>query len=167
MIATDSTVSLSSEEAYVTTSSHDLLFRVLHCRELAAVPSRHSLKGVGQVRIGRGESTRAHRDDDGDGSLRLSVADTSVSSEHALLVRDDAGYMLRDCGSKNGSSVDGERMAERRLHDGALIELGGVFFVYRKNVQIHEPDFQPDFVPTLGPLATLWPPLDTEMKRLR
>lgn len=50
-----------------------------------------------------------------------------VSREHAAFVRDAAGVLVRDLGSKNGVVVGGARVAgERRLADGDVVEVGAV-----------------------------------------
>lgn len=52
--------------------------------------------------------------------------DLDVSAKHAEIVRDAAGtYRIRDCGSTNGTFVNGLRITgEETLHDGDVIWLG-------------------------------------------
>src|SRR2546423_12637079 len=50
-----------------------------------------------------------------------------VSRSHAVVWIDEQGNpWVRDLGSANGTSVDGERITERQLHDGSLVTLGDV-----------------------------------------
>lgn len=69
----------------------------------------------GPVTIGRGD----------DCDLRLAHA--SISRRHAELQADEAGWMLRDLGSKNGSHVGGQPVAQARLAQGAWIRLGDLY----------------------------------------
>ncbi len=47
-----------------------------------------------------------------------------VSSRHAEIFKDDAGFRIRDLGSTNGTYVDGERIAEAELHFQSVVQLG-------------------------------------------
>lgn len=69
----------------------------------------------GATRIGRGAE------------LPVSIADRSVSREHAVLERTSTGLTLQDLGSRNGTTVNGERLvAPRELHSGDRIAFGNV-----------------------------------------
>ena len=51
--------------------------------------------------------------------------DKKASGHHAEITRDEAGYVLTDLGSTNGTYVHGEAVAgSLRLEDGAKVELG-------------------------------------------
>ena len=51
--------------------------------------------------------------------------DLEVSSRHAELYIDpERGLCIRDLGSTNGTYIDGERVDDDPIHDGAKIELG-------------------------------------------
>jgi pSer/pThr/pTyr-binding forkhead associated (FHA) protein len=53
------------------------------------------------------------------------IASPSVSRFHAEIVFDqDAGYVLRDCGSSNGTQVNGEEVESRLLQAGDEITIG-------------------------------------------
>jgi serine phosphatase RsbU (regulator of sigma subunit)/pSer/pThr/pTyr-binding forkhead associated (FHA) protein len=54
--------------------------------------------------------------------VRVSGAD--VSRQHAELVMQDGKILLRDCGSKFGTFVNGEQITERELKPGDAIGLG-------------------------------------------
>lgn len=60
----------------------------------------------------------------------LAVLHPSVSLVHAELVRGDAGWMMADRGSLNGTFLDGERVREARVRTGSLIRFGDVGFFF-------------------------------------
>lgn len=69
----------------------------------------------------------------------LVVLASSVSREHAELRRTDAGWHLRDLGSRNGTFVDGARAQGRApLQDRTLIKIGDVALWFLAEV-VHEP----------------------------
>lgn len=60
------------------------------------------------------------RDDAND----IVIPDRRVSRRHAEVVQVGSEFILRDCASKNGTFVNGERVVqERRLHDGDEIQI--------------------------------------------
>ena len=61
----------------------------------------------------------------------LQILDNSVSGKHAELVVDANGVLLRDLGSTNGTRVGGDRVLEKRLHDGAAVIFGNIEFAFR------------------------------------
>ena len=57
--------------------------------------------------------------------------DITVSRRHAEVVRDDDGmFVLRDVGSLNGTYLDGERVPEALLREGAQIQIGKFRLVF-------------------------------------
>jgi len=52
------------------------------------------------------------------------LADDSVSRRHAEVRRQGSEIMVVDLGSTNGTKVNGERVAERILDDGDLVDVG-------------------------------------------
>lgn len=83
--------------------------------------SRHLLRGLDRVTIGRGPVHAAHRDRT---QLRVALPDRHLSSEHVAIERGLGGWTIRDLGSKNGVVVNGERVTARSLDDGDWIEIG-------------------------------------------
>jgi hypothetical protein len=65
-------------------------------------------------------------------SNSISIADGSVSSNHARIVRTGEGFFLEDLQSRNGTFVNGEKVAEekRLLADGDLIRVGKVILTF-------------------------------------
>src|SRR4051812_2813104 len=47
-----------------------------------------------------------------------------ISTLHCILTRGSYGFHVRDCGSRAGTKVNGERVQESTLHDGDLLQLG-------------------------------------------
>ena len=106
------------------------LFVVLHCDRPLAGSSRHDLAELDGVVIGRGAERSARRAA-GDRRLELRFPGGTVSSIHARLERDGAGWTIVDEGSKNGTFVNGERVPRAALRDGDLLEIGATLLVYR------------------------------------
>lgn len=63
-------------------------------------------------------------------SADLLLEDTSVSRQHAELIRQGNGYLIRDLGSTNGTLVNGGRMMEHTLRSGDTIKLGSFIFKF-------------------------------------
>ncbi len=149
------------------------LFLVLDCDRPCAAPSRHSLDGIDEVQLGRGNERHAARvTEAGRHLLQLSLPDRRTSREHVRLVRTGTIWTLEDLGSKNGSMVNGARIAgKRRLSAGDLLELGHTFLIFHDAVPTSE--LEPsDFVASIGGdatggLATLNPPLGHQLAELR
>lgn len=59
-------------------------------------------------------------------SCGLALEDTTVSREHAALVRRGASWWVVDLGSTNGTKVNGRRAAEQPIGPGDRLELGDV-----------------------------------------
>ena len=65
----------------------------------------------------------------------LVVSDPSVSSHHAEIRPDDQGYSIIDLGSKNGTFINGQRLAintPRRLHTGDTIRMSDFIITYEE-----------------------------------
>jgi pSer/pThr/pTyr-binding forkhead associated (FHA) protein len=56
----------------------------------------------------------------------VTIEDAAVSRRHALVVSRDGGWVLLDDRSRNGTFLNGERVAEARLHHGDVITVGPV-----------------------------------------
>jgi transcriptional regulator with GAF, ATPase, and Fis domain len=54
----------------------------------------------------------------------LVLTDTSVSGTHCEIVASEAGFLLRDLGATNGTSVGGVRVREAWLEPGVTLKLG-------------------------------------------
>ena len=60
------------------------------------------------------------------------IPDYAISKKHALIEIRGEDYLLRDCGSTNGTRLNGERLESRpvRLRDGALISFARYEFSF-------------------------------------
>jgi pSer/pThr/pTyr-binding forkhead associated (FHA) protein len=67
-------------------------------------------------------------------SADVRLDDATVSRKHAVIVRRDDGVVILDDRSMNGVWVDGERVTEARLADGAEIMLGRIALRFRTAV---------------------------------
>ncbi len=60
----------------------------------------------------------------------VQIQDNSVSGQHAELVVEPAGVLVRDLGSTNGTRIGSERVLEQRLADGDTVLFGNVRFTF-------------------------------------
>ncbi|MDQ3357434.1 MAG: FHA domain-containing protein [Actinomycetota bacterium] len=56
--------------------------------------------------------------------------DVTVSRRHAVFARVDAGYVVRDVGSLNGTYVNRTRIDQARLEQGDEVQIGKFRLVY-------------------------------------
>src|SRR5262249_6270194 len=94
--------------------------------------------------------------------VRIELADSWVSTEHAALERALGQWVVVDLGSKNGVVVDGERVTRRLLADGVWIEVGHPLLRFRTlDLDADAPDDR------VGDATTsLVPEVERAMKRL-
>lgn len=62
---------------------------------------------------------------------QIQIVKPGISRKHALVEHTADGYLLRDLESNNGTYVNGDRIVERLLVDGDLVEVGPVKLVFR------------------------------------
>jgi FHA domain len=71
------------------------------------------------------------------------IGHPTVSANHCELVVTDAGVMLRDCNSTNGTFLNGDPVREAWLLPGQSVKLGDVeLFVENTDVNIAIPEFE-------------------------
>src|SRR6266481_5268005 len=63
-------------------------------------------------------------------SNRLSINDPSLSRQHCVIARRDAGFEIRDLDSRNGTFVNGVPVHERMLTAGDEIQIGNSLFLF-------------------------------------
>lgn len=109
---------------------------------------RYENKPVSQYELSEGETSIGRRTDND-----IRVDDVAVSSHHALLrVRRDEHFTsqlhveIEDCGSTNGTVVNGKPIKKQRLSHGDIIRLGH-----------HELVFHDEQVSSLGETAIYIP----------
>lgn len=102
---------------------------------------RVDLSAVDEIAVGRGPHLTWDLSREG-GLRRLVVRcpDPWQSSAHAVISRAARGFSVRDAGSKNGTLLDGKRIESADLVDGALLELGHTFFLFRERSPAAHPD---------------------------
>lgn len=59
-----------------------------------------------------------------DSANQLQVSDPQVSRFHAQISAVDGAYVFKDCGSSNGSYINGLRIGEHKLESGDQVQLG-------------------------------------------
>jgi pSer/pThr/pTyr-binding forkhead associated (FHA) protein len=64
------------------------------------------------------------------------VADASLSRSHFMVVQEGGHDLLVDLESRNGTAVDGEPVAGRRLAHGAMIRAGNSLFYYSQEASL-------------------------------
>ncbi len=142
------------------------LFVVLQCNRLNAPGLRLCLKGVDTVRIGRGDARTATLNG---AILTLELPDERISSAHCEVRLEHRRALLADAGSKNGTRVNGRAVTGTSpLEDGALIELGRSFLLFR-SACLAEPG-APAIVEARGEdpgLTTLLPQLAAHFEELK
>lgn len=61
----------------------------------------------------------------------IALRDGSVSAHHARVVRTPEGFLIEDVGSRNGTYINSEKLAEQRLlADGDLVRLGKIILTF-------------------------------------
>lgn len=122
-------VEVGSDSATKPGSECDVLYSIFEGQRPLAGGARMALRGVREVRLGRGPSFGAKRE----GSvLVVTVPDERVSTRHARLVAEGSGWVLVDEGSRNGTYVEHARIvAEARepLALGTTFSVGASLFV--------------------------------------
>jgi hypothetical protein len=65
------------------------------------------------------------------GSNSIALRDASVSAAHARVVRTAEGFLIEDLGSRNGTYINSEKLADKRLlADGDLVRLGKIILTF-------------------------------------
>ena len=143
------------------------LFLVLACDRPLSPGARFSFAEADEVAIGRAAKLSLDRSGR---SLRIGVPDARVSTAHVRLQRVLGAWLVEDLGSKNGTLIDGRRIDREPLADGALLELGHTFFLFREALGGVDGAGLLDgekLNPAAPGLATLLPSLAADFERLR
>ena len=101
----------------------------LDCQALSTWPESFSLKGITELCIARGPERMFTRTGP---RARLELPDRWTSERHARLFRTGDRWNVEDTGSRNGTRVNGERVAREVLDDGDVIGCGGTFLLIRR-----------------------------------
>jgi transcriptional regulator of acetoin/glycerol metabolism len=123
------------------------LFLALQCDAPAAGGARFDLGDAETVHLGRADKLSCERDEK---AVRIGVPDARMSSKHLRLERVLDGWMAVDQGSKNGTAIDGARVDRAQLDEGALIEAGHSFFLFRPKLAPSGDSATETLLPGLG-----------------
>ena len=63
--------------------------------------------------------------------IQIGLIDPWLSKKHAAVYKSDAGWVLRDKNSKNGTRINGQSVAQHRLGDGDVVHVGATVCVFR------------------------------------
>jgi diguanylate cyclase (GGDEF)-like protein len=85
-------------------------------------------------------------------SCELFIDSSSVSRRHARVELGDEGYVIRDLSSKNGTVVNGNRVAQHRLAQGDLVKLGKCVLKY-----VESASFEANFLNELSKMSAADP----------
>jgi sigma-54 dependent transcriptional regulator, acetoin dehydrogenase operon transcriptional activator AcoR len=142
------------------------LFVALECERPLAGPDSFSLRGIDTVVIGRGARRSARHPLPS--ALELEVPDGWMSATHVELKRSDDSWTVVDGGSKNGTMVDGRRISEALIDDGAVLQLGRTFFRFRTDFADREATLETnETLPSQRQLSTFSPAFADVVARLR
>lgn len=131
-ITFDTTEDLGREERRAHAPARPFLFVVLHCDRPALGGARYGLSDLDLVEIGRGAERAAARLHEGEvRRLALRLPTMTISKAQGRLIRSGDAWTFEDAGSRNGSYINGKRVARALLKDGDFIELGAVILRYR------------------------------------
>jgi pSer/pThr/pTyr-binding forkhead associated (FHA) protein len=64
------------------------------------------------------------------GRAQANVDDQGLSRRHFLIVRNGAGYVIKDLNSRNGTWVEGHRVLTQKLHHNDRILAGSTRFIF-------------------------------------
>ena len=146
---------------------HPHLFLIFRCDRPLDGGARISLAGVDAVAVGRGASlTLSRAQEDGSTVLRIAVPDPRMSTAHARLQRVLGSWVLADAGSKNGTFCEGRRIERMQVADGAVLELGHTFFLFRETVPEPADVVESPQAGRPRGFATLVPAFASELERI-
>jgi DNA-binding NtrC family response regulator len=150
--------------------SRSFLTVALRADRPRVLPVRVCLDGVDEVRIVRGDTFDAVPRETGVQEIRID--DPSLSGLHFRLRQDGGAWWIDDARSRNGTMVDGrriERTERTELRDGAVIEAGHTFLVFRRCATLVSGDttYARDVIRTTPRgLATMHPVLEDRFTSL-
>jgi len=150
-------------------STAPVLYVVLEGERALAGGMRASLRGVKEVRIGRGAARTWSVD--ATGIATLEVPDPRMSGKHARLVLDDdGGWLLEDLGSTNGSFLHGARVDIAPIDQASVVTLGATGLLMHPFEEV--PDNTQPFIDAVTiksrprGIGTLVPIVEQQMPRL-
>jgi predicted component of type VI protein secretion system len=85
------------------------------------------------------------------------LEDNLVSRRHARVFREGEGYVVEDLGSRNGTFVDGRKVARAGLEDGATIKVGSTELAFRQKSLVESGPSRPAAPVPARPVAPTQP----------
>src|SRR6185436_19823768 len=77
------------------------------------------------------------------------LADPLSSRVHAIVTCDEGDWWVRDSGSRNGTFVNGQKIDEARLTDGAVLKIGSTEFDFHQTTSKPTDTVRADHTQTL------------------
>lgn len=140
------------------------LVRVFAAHAPTEAPERYALLDLEEVEIGRAPTSENRRTGN---RLRLGVSGTWASERHAKLVRTLGRWQIEDTGSKNGTWINGARVARSVLADGDVVEIGHTLFVFLRALSWATADLaDAGAIAALEGVPTLYPELARTLRQL-
>ena len=141
------------------------LFVALQCDRPLEGAARICLGRADEVTVGRGSALAVRAEHS---ALRIDVPDSRVSGQHLRISRVLGEWMVEDLKSRNGTLLDGSRVERTGIADGALIEAGQTFFIFRTALPQAGNVLEATALETPAPgLETLLPSFANELERVR
>lgn len=130
--------------------------------------SLESLRGGRVVELGEGADI-GRRPVEVPGRAAVTLADRTVSGLHARIDRQaGGGYSIEDCGSTNGTLLDGRSFeGPRPLREGSVLFFGSYTAVFRMITRAERAALDTEARAPFGPVATLSPALVGALSELR
>lgn len=148
---------------------HPAIFLVFEGQRPFAGGVRVLLSDLLQLKIGRGSDRGFVRDGDKTHKAHWSIPDSQLSTMHARIFSEGSAWYIEDQGARSGTFVDSERLPHsraRRLRNGAFVELGATFFLFRESVACDSDDAAyvevasaEAVIPDLERLLSRWAPV--------
>jgi hypothetical protein len=112
------------------------LIVAMQCENPRAAPTRHLLSDCDRVLIGRRAGCSVERRVDGGiRTLQLGLDDHFASGRHVELhVSAENQWFAVDCGSRNGTTLNGSKIKRARLKDHSLLGVGTTLLYFRDAV---------------------------------
>jgi transcriptional regulator with AAA-type ATPase domain len=144
-----------------------VLVLALECARPLAGSLRCDLRDVDSVTLGRAEQRATERGEAGIvRHLKIGVPDRWMSSAHARMTRVMGTWLLEDCGSKNGTRVNGAPCSGTALADGDVVEVGHTFLVFRVAAAPALVKLDAEVAPGGDDVRTLSWPLQDQLERV-
>ena len=68
-----------------------------------------------------------------DATAGLVIPDDALSRHHFIIAREGEDFVLKDLGSQNGTSVDGQRAHQTKLRHNVCIAAGRTLFLFHEH----------------------------------